>query len=409
VSAIVCEYPYIFGTSINTKGIANGQGSTGIAGSQTTAYGLDDVSQSVAYANGTGESNARTNGEAIFTTQLSGANTNADGVNTGNGNALADSVSKSFNPYESYYGANYAQYIDFLNSLFNKYPEKRAEILKIVLQYTQASDSLRVGRKLAALDTSSESKSTEVKATEYKNTEYKNYESKSTETKSATQANQGSQTSTNNQSNQSSNNQETETNQESENTQTNNQETNQSSNNNNQESESTQTMQGLPLTIANYDNAGFNAIGQTTFDYQRARGSGQQTAASTRSGNFRWNNATVHQGGASGNARQGWATSSSNNYGLGKVNYVNSEQNSGANGTNAQTNSESNYYLARDGVWNNGDAWGRAEGRDSLAFSNLNGNSYGYGAVNGDTNSYTDGNLSVSKSQIKGAPYFPSN
>ena len=163
---------------------------------------------------------------------------------------------------------------------------------------------------------------------------------------------------------------------------------------------------GYPLTIANYDNPSFKAIGQTTFDYQRARGSGLQTAASTNSGNFRWNNATVHQGDATGNARQGWATSSSNNYGLGTVNYVNSEQNSGAYGDNAQTNSSSNYYLANNAVWNNGDAWGRAQGKDSLAFSNLNGNSYGYGAVNGDTNTYTDGDLAVSKSQIKGAPYF---
>ena len=357
LAAISCEYPYIFGTSINTKGIANGQGNTGIVGSQTTAYGLDDVSQSVSYANGTGESNARTNGESIFTTQLSGANTTSDAINTGNGNALADSVSKSFNPYPAYYENNYAQYIDFLNSLFQKYPEKRSEILKIVLEYTKLnqSDSLKVGRSLAALEVNKTATKSDV------NAEVKLNQTKQVET---TQTNQ---------------------------------------------TQANQTQTGLPLTIANYNNAGFNAIGQTTFDYQRARGSGQQTAASTNSGNFRWNNATVHQGDATGNAKQGWATSSSNNYGLGKVNYVNSEQNAGANGNNAQTNSSSNYYLAQDGVWNNGDAWGRAEGKDSLAFSNLNGNSYGYGAVNGDTNAYTDGDLSVSKSQIKGAPYFPSN
>ena len=338
VAMISCEYPYIFGTSINTKGIANGLGDQGITGSQTTAYGLDDVSQSVAYSNGTKESNSRTNGESIYTPRLHGANTNADAINNGIGNSLADSVSKSFNPYERYFNDNYRSYINFLNSLFLKYPEKREEIIKVVLNY---SEELKKGNGKG------------IKA-EDKNVDLKLKIADSTDAKVAPA-----------------------------------------------------TVNGYPNTIANYDNAGFKAIGQSTFDYQRARGSGLQTAASTNSGTFRWNNATVHQGDATGNARQGWATSSSNDYGLGRVNYVNSEQNSGAYGDNAQTNSSSNYYLAKDAVWNNGDAWGRSEGKDSLAFSNLNGNSYGYGAVNGDTNAYTDGDLSVSKSQIKGAPYFP--
>jgi len=339
VAMISCEYPYIFGTSINTKGIANGLGDQGITGSQTTAYGLDDVSQSVAYSNGTKESNSRTNGESIYTPRLHGANTNADAINNGIGNSLADSVSKSFNPYERYFNDNYRSYINFLNSLFLKYPEKREEIIKVVLNY---SEELKKGNGKVA-------------KVEDKNVDLKLKIADTTDVKVGAPA----------------------------------------------------TVNGYPNTIANYDNAGFKAIGQSTFDYQRARGSGLQTAASTNSGTFRWNNATVHQGDATGNARQGWATSSSNDYGLGRVNYVNSEQNSGAYGDNAQTNSSSNYYLAKDAVWNNGDAWGRAEGKDSLAFSNLNGNSYGYGAVNGDTNAYTDGDLSVSKSQIKGAPYFP--
>ena len=344
VAAISCEYPYIFGTSINSKGIANGLGDQGITGAQTTAYGLDDVSQSVAYSNGTKESNSRAKGESIYSPRLHGANTVADAINNGIGNSLADSVSKSFNPYQRYFNENYRSYINFLNSLFMKYPEKREEILKVVLNY---SDELKKnGGKYMSKDT----KKVNAKVNVHE--------------KHADGHFDGPQHN---------------------------------------------TVNGYPETIANFDNAGFKSIGQTTFDYQRARGSGLQTAASTNSGSFRWNDATVHQGDATGNARQGWATSSSNDYGLGRVNYVNSEQNSGAYGDNAQTNSSSNYYLAKDAVWNNGDAWGRSEGKDSLAFSNLNGNSYGYGAVNGDTNAYTDGNLSVSKSVIKGAPYFPGN
>ena len=338
VAMISCEYPYIFGTSVNTKGIANGLKDQGIAGSQTTVHALDDVSQSVAYANGTNESNARTDGEAIWTPKLHGVNTTADAINNGIGNSLADSVSKSFNPYKAYYDDNYRDYIKFLNSLFVKYPEKREEILKIVLKYAQVHEKRGDDKRDADIKID-----VDLDHMEKRRGDRKDYHDRD----------------------------------------------------------------GLPVTIANYDNKDFESIGQTTFDYQRARGSGLKTAASTNSGTFRWNNATVHQGDATGNAKQGWATSSSNNYGLGRVNYVNSEQNSGAYGDNAQTNSESNYYLAKGAVWNNGDAWGRADGKNSLAFSNINGNSYGYGAVNGDTNAYTDGDLSVSKSQIKGAPYFP--
>lgn len=359
VSAISCEYPYIFGTSINSKGIANGLGDQGIAGSQTTNYGLDDVSQSVAYANGTKESNARTNGESIFTPRLHGANTTANAINTGVGNSLADSVSKSFNPYRRYYDENYKNYISFLNQLFLKYPERRQEIIKIVLKYAENVDRNQRNN----------------------NDDNDNVNDNDDNDNDNDNVNVDVQVNVEDA-------------------------VRQRQMNDHKNMKEVPQANGYPASIANINNPDFKSIGQTTFDYQRARGSGLQTAASTNSGTFRWNHATVHQGDAVGNAKQGWATSASNDYGLGRVNYVNSEQNAGAYGDNAQTNSSSNYYLAKDAVWNNGENWGRADGKDSLAFSNLNGNSYGYGAVNGNTNAYTDGNLAVSKSEIKGAPYF---
>ena len=91
-----CEYPYIFGNSINTKGVANGLGLSGITGAQTTVYALDDVSQSVAYSNGTGVSSSNTQGAGAWSDKLGGANTSSNAANSGEGNALADSVSKSF-------------------------------------------------------------------------------------------------------------------------------------------------------------------------------------------------------------------------------------------------------------------------------------------------------------------------
>ena len=59
--------PYLYGTSLNTKGVANGDG---VGASETTAHSLDDVSQSKAYANGDNEVNARTQGQTIWTNVL---------------------------------------------------------------------------------------------------------------------------------------------------------------------------------------------------------------------------------------------------------------------------------------------------------------------------------------------------
>lgn len=334
VLVAACEYPYIFGNSVNTKGIANGQGNEGITGSQTTVYGLDDVSESTAYANGTNESNSRTDGEAIWTPRLHGANSNADAVNNGTGNALADSVSKSFVPSWQYWKQNYADYIRELNELYLNCPEKREAILKVIVNMNNCIK---------------EDQEVRVRFTE--------------PSQAAVERAQWAQT-------------------------------------------RGPTANGYPKTIANIGNPEFESIGQTTFDQQRARGSGDNTSASTNSGTFRWSGATVHQGEATGNAADGWATSSSNYNGLGKVNYQNTEENAGANGTNAQTNSNSNQYLAQGAVWSNGESSARAEGDDSLAFTNINANSHGYGASEGDTQSYTDGDLSVSQSQVKSAPYL---
>ena len=59
--------PYIFGTSINTKSVSNGDG---VTASETTTHSLDDVSQAKSYANGDAEVNSRSQGQTIFTNAL---------------------------------------------------------------------------------------------------------------------------------------------------------------------------------------------------------------------------------------------------------------------------------------------------------------------------------------------------
>ena len=105
---------YLYGTSLNTKGVSNGNG---VNASETTTHSLDDVSQSKTYAEGDDESNARTEGKTIWTQDLQGVDTEGDAVQTGNGNTLADSWSKSYTPTREAYLNNYYSYVQFLNSL----------------------------------------------------------------------------------------------------------------------------------------------------------------------------------------------------------------------------------------------------------------------------------------------------
>lgn len=72
--------PYLFGSSLNTKGVSNGDG---VGASETTTHSLDDVSQSKSYAHGDKEVNSRTEGQTIWSTELQGVNTTSDGIQNG--------------------------------------------------------------------------------------------------------------------------------------------------------------------------------------------------------------------------------------------------------------------------------------------------------------------------------------
>ncbi len=127
-SLVRSEFPYLFGTSLNTKGVSNG---FGIDASETTAHALDDVAQSKSYGHGDSEINARSQAQTIWTNILHGANSSADSLQTGQGDTLADSWSKSFTPTREYYLHNYYAYIKFLNHLFARdMPESLKQAVK---------------------------------------------------------------------------------------------------------------------------------------------------------------------------------------------------------------------------------------------------------------------------------------
>ncbi len=114
------NFPHLFGSSLNSKAVANGLGQSNgsnITGSETTSFGLDDVSQSKTYAHGNQQSNARTDAQSLWTNVLHGAKTGGDSIQDGKGDTLADSWSKSFTPTSAYYKTNYKDYVKFLNEL----------------------------------------------------------------------------------------------------------------------------------------------------------------------------------------------------------------------------------------------------------------------------------------------------
>ena len=295
------SYPYIFGTAISTRGIANANGDEGVAGSQTTNWGLDDVSHSSAYANGTNESSANTNGQSMFTPEIHGANTNAAAVNNGEGNAMVDSWSKSFTPYAKYYKKYYKHYIRYLKRL-NKKNAKWAKI-----QAKRDADRY-----------------------------YADY---------------------------------------------------------------TETQKVPVKMIKNIDNykKGW-PIGQVTVDHQSSRASGYKSAATSGSGTYNYGGLTFSVGQTNGFAKKGWALSKNSDYGQANLNFANSNTQAGAYGKNAQTNANSNYHVAGGAVSNNGQAWGQAQGKGAISFSDTDANNHGFSATVGGTDTYARGDKAVSKS-----------
>lgn len=89
---------------------------------------------------------------------------------------------------------------------------------------------------------------------------------------------------------------------------------------------------------------------------------------------------------------------------MSRDNYVTTNKNAASFGENAISNGESNLYFNHGKSYNSGNAWGQADGKDSIAYSTLNGNSFGYGAMSGGTNTYSNGDKAVSVSDMRASP-----
>lgn len=61
--------------------------------------------------------------------------------------------------------------------------------------------------------------------------------------------------------------------------------------------------------------------------------------------------------------------------------------------------------MTNGNVYSSGQAWGQGEGQDGFSYSNLNGNNFGYGVLSGGSDSYNNGDRTVSVSEMRSNPY----
>jgi hypothetical protein len=84
-------------------------------------------------------------------------------------------------------------------------------------------------------------------------------------------------------------------------------------------------------------------------------------------------------------------------------------KNSAAFGKNAYSDADTNLYIKDSVPYASGNAWGEADGKDAVSYSTVNANNFGYGALSGGTNTYSDNNGSQSVSQMRSNPYGADN
>lgn len=349
--------PYLFGTSLNTKSVSNGKG---INASETTVHALDDVAQSKTYGHGDREVSAKTDGEALWSNKIHGVASRGEASQNGNGDSLGDSWSKGFTPTKEFYLENYFGYVRFLNHLFKKKEEEVKRFGDVSLLNNENGNNSKNGQVF-------ENENQNLLINTDKNFRISNktkrldinYKLKLLRFSSLERLKKT-------------------------------------------------LKKKIDESIANYSDPSHKFTGEQTFDLQQSRASGKNTSASTSSKTFNWGrNNTIQKGTTISKSSKGWATTNNANWAISKNNYLTINKNSSAFGKNSSSTGESAIFVNKGRVYNSGKIWAQALGQDSFSYSNLNGNNFGFGALNGGSSGYSNGGKSVSLSEIRGMPYFP--
>lgn len=117
----------------------------------------------------------------------------------------------------------------------------------------------------------------------------------------------------------------------------------------------------------------------------------------------------MQKGHGFGSADNGWATTNNSNWLHSRGHYLTANKNAAAFGENVYSQSNSDSYVNGDSPYVSGKAWGDSAGHDAVTYSNVNANQFGFGALSGGTNTYSDQVGSQSVSEIRGNPYGATN
>jgi hypothetical protein len=152
------------------------------------------------------------------------------------------------------------------------------------------------------------------------------------------------------------------------------------------------------------DYQGNSLIGQSGFDNHKSHASGKQTEVKSKSGTFTFNGTIISKGNTDGSAKSGWAKSQSGANSLGYNNYVLAKNNSGAQGEDAKSSSNTSLLNREGSVYS--EAGSDAKSSDGTAYSNIDASNHGFGAMSGQTDSTTDGTAAESTSSVRGTPFL---
>jgi hypothetical protein len=64
-------------------------------------------------------------------------------------------------------------------------------------------------------------------------------------------------------------------------------------------------------------------------------------------------------------------------------------------------------YIKNQIPYQGGQAWGTSNSKDAVVYSNINANNFGYGALQGNTNSYVGNGKTTSVSDLRSAALIP--
>lgn len=140
INFVRSEYQYTFSTYPNKPYTTNDNDDNEVISLQNALYNRDQVVPLTPYVSPEASS-VNIDEKASWIPELQGVNSIDDIIHENDNNAPDDSSLKSLKPSNDYFNEYYASYINFVNDLFSKHPERREGIIKTLIRYSRYVDS----------------------------------------------------------------------------------------------------------------------------------------------------------------------------------------------------------------------------------------------------------------------------